>query len=230
MPNLTPLIGRFHDDNRASNNDRTHDANLRRNAATLLVTCSDASFSPNTVTQSEPDDYYILRSVGNIVPPQASRLDNTKKLGGDEALSIVAALEYAVTFLRIARVIVCGHSDCAVMEQLLNPTRLAPQPNTKRWLAHTNVDYRLAELDRDAIHDDRQRLDAVVEENVLVQMANLMSHPFIANAIAHKKLEIVGWTYRTDSNKLLAWEQARLKFVPMERTVRPAKVSPKQVA
>ncbi|WP_381793314.1 carbonic anhydrase [Streptomyces niveus] len=68
----------------------------------MIITCSDARLAPSLITGSRPGDLLELRTHGGTVP----RFDPEDPSG--EASTI----EFAVEGLRIADIIVCGHSHC----------------------------------------------------------------------------------------------------------------------
>jgi carbonic anhydrase len=74
-----------------------------------LITCADSQIVPNLITNSEPDQLFILRNVGNIIPCYGT--SNNGEL---------AAVEYAVVELGIVDLIVCGHTCCGAMGALVN--------------------------------------------------------------------------------------------------------------
>jgi len=75
----------------------------------LFITCADARVYPTLVTQSKPGELFIVRNVGNIVPPHDSIKDKN---------SVAAAIEFAVLKLKVSDIIVCGHSNCGAMQRL----------------------------------------------------------------------------------------------------------------
>jgi carbonic anhydrase len=94
---------------------------------------------------------------------------------------------------------VCGHSECGAMKALLDPTSMEQMPTVQRWLANAHI----ALLDAKAIQRARRQrgepegdlLRIVTEQNVLLQMRHVHSHPSVAEAIARGKLRISGWVY-----------------------------------
>ena len=83
----------------------------------LFITCADARVYPTLVTQSKPGELFIVRNVGNIVPPYDSIRDKN---------SVAAALEFAVLKLKVSDIIVCGHSNCGAMQALAGDEHDAP--------------------------------------------------------------------------------------------------------
>src|SRR5207253_4811127 len=73
---------------------------------TLFITCSDSRVLAELITQSKPGDLFVVKNIGNIVPP-ASVMGSSN--------STAAALEFAIETLEISDIVVCGHSDCGAM-------------------------------------------------------------------------------------------------------------------
>ena len=92
----------------------------------LFITCSDSRIDPNLLTQTQPGELFIIRNVGNIIPPFGA-------INSGEG----AAIEYAVHALGIKDIIICGHSHCGAMKGLLQLGKLAEEmPLVYEWLKH----------------------------------------------------------------------------------------------
>jgi carbonic anhydrase len=168
----------------------------------LFITCSDSRINPNLLTQTKPGELFILRNAGNIVPAYGAAQ------GGEEA-----TVEYAVTVLGVRDIIVCGHSHCGAMKALLEPENPS-LPAVARWLRHAESTRRImaqnyADLTGGA------RLTATVEENVLVQLENLRTHPAVAAALSRKALHLHGWVYKIETGEVFAFDPTREQFAPL---------------
>src|SRR5882672_3431678 len=97
-----------------------------QNPHTLFITCSDSRVLAELITQSKPGDLFVVKNVGNIVPP-AGVTGSTN--------STAAAIEFAVESLRVSDIVVCGHTQCGAMEALLRglPDGKA-MPHLREWL------------------------------------------------------------------------------------------------
>ncbi|WP_406123821.1 bifunctional SulP family inorganic anion transporter/carbonic anhydrase [Streptomyces sp. NBC_00989] len=154
----------------------------------LFLTCADSRLVTSMITSSGPGDLFVVRNVGNLVPPPGEE-------SGDD--SVAAAIEYAVDVLRVRSITVCGHSGCGAMQALLNSEPGGAQTPLKRWLRHG-----LPSLERMA--DDsrpwarltgRAPADAVEQlclTNVVQQLEHLRGHESVARALREGALELHG--------------------------------------
>jgi carbonic anhydrase len=174
----------------------------------LIVTCADSRIDPELITQSGPGDLFVTRNVGNLVPAYG------EMLGG-----VSAVIEYAVSALKVQHVVICGHSDCGAMKGLLNPEALETMPTVKSWLknAHAALSVANSLAKQDEKPSDLMR--RLTEENVLLQMQHLRTHPSVAGAMAREELTISGWVYDIGKGEVRISEDGGRKFVPVETEV-----------
>ncbi|MGW2886736.1 SulP family inorganic anion transporter [Streptomyces griseoruber] len=154
----------------------------------LFLTCADSRLVTSMITSSGPGDLFVVRNVGNLVPPPDEE-------NGDD--SVGAAIEYAVDVLKVRSITVCGHSGCGAMQALLGSEPGGRQTPLKRWLRHG-----LPSLERMA--DDgrpwarlagRSPADAVEQlclTNVVQQLDHLRAHESVARALRAGALELHG--------------------------------------
>ncbi|MEO1984766.1 MAG: carbonic anhydrase [Fuerstiella sp.] len=171
----------------------------------LFITCSDSRIDPSLLTQTEPGELFILRNAGNIVPPYGT-------INGGEA----ATIEFAVSNLGVRDIVVCGHSHCGAMRGLLSPESLDDLPAVRNWLSYADATQRIMRGNYQHISEATARLTATVEENVLVQLEHLRTHPSVAAALARKALNIHGWVYKFETGQVFAYGPQAGQFVPVE--------------
>src|SRR6201986_4716282 len=82
-----------------------------QNPHTLFITCADSRVLAELITQSKPGDLFVVKNIGNIVPPSAVTGSTN---------STAAAIEFAVETLRVTDIVICGHSQCGAMSALLD--------------------------------------------------------------------------------------------------------------
>ena len=171
----------------------------------LFITCSDSRINPNLLTQTEPGELFILRNAGNIVPPYGA-------VEGGEA----ATIEYAVSVLGVKDIVICGHSHCGAMGGLLDQPQLEKLPAVRSWLSHAESTHRIIEENYSHITDPTARLTATVEENVLVQLENLRTHPTVAAALGRQALNLHGWVYKFETGQVFGYDPRDGQFVSIE--------------
>ena len=167
----------------------------------LFITCSDSRVHPNLITQTEPGDLFLIRNAGNIVPPHGA------PTGGE-----TATVEYAVEVLGIRNIIICGHSQCGAMKALISSDSLDHLPAVRAWCAHAEATRRIVRQKYHNLSGDELAV-AATEENVLVQMNNLSTHPCVAARLASDELHIHGWYYDIGRGHVLQYEHAQGRFV-----------------
>ncbi len=177
----------------------------------LFITCSDSRIDPTLLTQTEPGELFILRNAGNIVPPYGA-------VHGGEA----ATIEFAVRTLGVKDIVVCGHSHCGAMTGLLAPDTLDDLPAFRSWLSYANATQRIIRENYKHISESTARLTATVEENVLVQLEHLRTHPSVATALARHELNVHGWVYQFETGQVYAYRPDRGQYLPIEGAVAPS--------
>src|SRR5476651_1687183 len=141
----------------------------------LFISCSDSRMVPELVTQREPGELFVIRNAGNIVPSS-----------GPEPGGVSATVEYAVAVLQVQDIVICGHSDCGAMGAISRCACLDHLPAVANWLRHSDAAKAI-----NAAHQfdtPRAKLDGLVRENVIAQLANLRPHPSVALALEQGRM------------------------------------------
>lgn len=176
----------------------------------LFITCSDSRIDPNLITQTEPGELFICRNAGNIVPP------HTNHTG-----AMTAAIEFAVGALNVPHIIVCGHTGCGAMKGALDPEGLARFPHVREWLGYARAASLIVE-EQGQMLSDEDRLNALIRQNVILQMQHLRTHPYVAARLSAGKTRIHGWVYDIASGEVVAFDEAAGAFVPVAEHYRDA--------
>jgi carbonic anhydrase len=174
----------------------------------LFITCSDSRINPNLITSTQPGDLFIVRNAGNIVPPHGAGQS------GEEA-----SIEFAIAGLGVQDIVLCGHSHCGALKGLLHPESLKDMPAVASWLGNAEATRRIMK-EKYADRTGAAQLTTAVEENVLVQLENLRTHPAVASALSRGKLKLHGWVYKFETGQVFAYDAASGQFLPL--TVRQA--------
>src|SRR5580765_7399689 len=130
-----------------------------QNPHTLFITCSDSRVLAELITQSQPGDLFVVKNVGNIVPP-ASVAGSTN--------STAAAIEFAVEILRVSDIVVCGHSQCGAISALMGDLAVSPaMPHLRDWLS-------LAAPVREVVKTEYAGLKTAEELSIVATVENVL--------------------------------------------------------
>lgn len=186
-------------------------ANLLRHLAekgqtpqALFVACSDSRVTPEQLFGAQPGELFMLRNIANIIPPYVQT-----------EIGTVSVLEYAVLHLQVPHIIVMGHTDCGGIRGLDADLDMSREPALSRWLslarpAQQEVDFQQRDL------SEEERHVAIVEQNVVQQLANIQSYPFVREALEADKLELHGWVYYLAEQQIRYYDVEEETFVVMD--------------
>jgi carbonic anhydrase len=170
----------------------------------LFVTCADSRIDPELITQAGTGNIFVTRNIGNLVPAYG------EMLGG-----VSAVVEYAVTALKVQHVVICGHSDCGAMKALMNPESLKDMPAVKNWMNNAAAAMSVAKSMTSADEKPGEFMKRLTEENVLLQLQHLRTHPSVAGAMAREELTISGWVYDIGEGEVRISEDGGRVFRPV---------------
>lgn len=170
----------------------------------LFITCSDSRIDPTLLTQTEPGELFICRNAGNIVPPHSYQTG-----------AMTASIEFAVGALNVPHIIICGHSECGAMKGAMAPETLAEFPHVREWLNYSKAAALITERLGVGM-SDKEKLDLIIQQNVVLQMMHLRTHPYVAAALAAGLTQIHGWVYDIRTGGVLAYDEEARDFIPIE--------------
>lgn len=173
---------------------------------TLFIACSDSRVVPNTFASTNPGDLFVMRNIGNLIPPCGSDGHSVQ----DE--SEAAAIEFSVLHLDIAHIIVCGHSECAAMRALVADRQQLKGPHLRQWLRHGDpaLESFTGGLTLDATLSPHNQLSQV---NVLQQMAHIQTYPVVRQRMAEGRLAVHGLWFDIARADVYAYEPEPHRFV-----------------
>lgn len=176
----------------------------------LWIGCADSRIPETTVCHCKPGDMFVHRNIANIIRPD-----------DDNAASVV---EYAVTHLKVNKVVVCGHTRCGgaiasltdvdlgeTLNRWLQPLRQYVQNPYQKFVQATHLTKKRlrrrhsAELDT---LDDEMRAARVAELNVHQSIDVLEQHPAIKRAMLERGLTTHGLIYNLATGRLKALNMA----------------------
>ncbi|MEX5730038.1 carbonic anhydrase [Rhodovulum iodosum] len=149
----------------------------------MVVACCDSRVNVISVFSAEEGELFIHRNIANVVPPYAPDGDHH---------GTSAAVEYAVKHLKVAHILVMGHSQCGGIRGCHDMCAgKAPDLEEKtsfigRWMDILRPSYER----QSGIEDEAERLRAMEKDGLLVSLENLMSFPFVRAAVEAEDLTL----------------------------------------
>ncbi|MBL6457663.1 carbonic anhydrase [Belnapia sp. T6] len=157
---------------------------------TMVIACSDSRVDPQMIFAAAPGELFVVRNVANLIPPYMP----------DAAFhGTSAALEFAVRVLKVERVVVLGHALCGGMAALLNGAPPEAQDFVAGWIT-------IAEAARERVlrcdsAEDRQ--EVAEHEAVRISLRNIMTFPWVAEAVREGRLTLHGAHFGVATGKLM---------------------------
>lgn len=149
----------------------------------LWIGCSDSRVPANEVTNSKPGEVFVHRNIANMCV--------------HSDMNMLSVLDYAVNVLKVKHVIVAGHYNCGGIAAALSSNQFGLIDN---WLRHIKDVYRMHSDELDKIENEADKINRLVELNVVEQVYNLCKTTIVQNAWKNRAdLEVHGWVIQLDS-------------------------------
>lgn len=175
----------------------------------LFISCSDSRVVPELLASTDPGDLFVMRNVGNMVPPATVDGNST----GD--LSEASALEFALFVLNVSDIVICGHSECGAMKAALQEKTPLETPNLAKWLHHsTAAVFRLQQ--EGPLNAKLEPHNQLSQWNVLVQLEHLVSYPIVRDRLAAGKLRLHGFWFEISSGEMFSYVRETRSFEPID--------------
>ena len=177
-----------------------------QNPHTLFITCADSRVLAELITGSKPGDLFVVKNVGNIVPPASVSGPN----------STAAAVEFAIESLEVSDIVICGHTQCGAMAALLNGIpHPEHQPNLAEWIEQSHAVRDAVARNYPQITDPTDIETLMAEENVLFGLENLKSYSVVQRALLRNKVRLHGWMFQIRTARLFDYNPESGQFEPL---------------
>ena len=161
----------------------------------LFIACSDSRVAVNVFASTDPGDLFVVRNVGNLVPP----------FGHPGGTGVAAAVDFAVETLRVRDIIVCGHSDCGAIRAHCRGQEALPEGPLRAWLQMgANEENRGADFSE------------VSRRNVLDQLDHLRGYPSVRRAMGEQRLQIHGLWFDIRPMEILYYEETARRWTVLD--------------
>ena len=196
-------IAKFRHEDFEAHKDLFKKLGRKQEPHTLFIGCSDSRVVPELITRTRPGELFMIRNIANIVPPYRK---------ADDFAGTTSAIEYAVEVLNVAAIVVCGHSNCGGCAALhKSQQELQHIPNVARWLQISReVKGRVEKQVVDGTPEEKEWLTEQI--NILVQMRNLLSYPYIRARYDRGQIEILGWYYIIETGEIFNFNDSTETF------------------
>jgi carbonic anhydrase len=146
----------------------------------LWIGCSDSRVPANEITNTQPGEIFVHRNIANLVV--------------HTDVNLLSVLDYAVTHLKVKHVIVCGHYGCGGVKASM--TNHDYNQVLNMWLRNIKDVNRMHRDELNAITDEQQKFDRLVELNVQEQVIHLAKTSIIQRAWKNEQRpHLHGWVY-----------------------------------
>lgn len=152
----------------------------------LWIGCSDSRVPANEIIGAQPGELFVHRNIANLVV--------------HTDLNLLSVLEYAVTHLGVKHIIVCGHTGCGGVKASMTQTNF---DLLNKWLRNLKDIYFHHRSEIDQIQNETERVNKLVEINVIEQVNNLVKTSVVQKAWIHRQgPKIHGWVYDMETGLL----------------------------
>jgi len=174
----------------------------KQNPHTLFIGCADSRIIPNLITKTLPGELFTVRNIANLVPPYRDTNDY---------VATTSAIEYAVLVLNVENIVICGHSNCGGCASVYKTEEeLKNIPHVKKWIELINP---AKEKALQICKDNPYKLEMITEQlNIIEQIKNLLTYPFIRDRYIEGKLKIYGWYYIIETGEIYNYDKETGEF------------------
>lgn len=157
-----------------------------QNPELLFIGCSDSRVTAEELMGLGPGEVFVHRNIANMVS------------GTD--LNVMSVVEYAVVYLGVKHVVVCGHYECGGVRAAMQSADLGI---LNPWLRNIRDVFRLHKAELNAIEDEGKKYNRLVELNVQEQCVNLIKTAAVQKAFRDRGLKVHGWVFDVHTGKLI---------------------------
>ncbi|MEN8834013.1 MAG: carbonic anhydrase [Pacificibacter sp.] len=173
----------------------------------MIISCCDSRVHVTSIFGADEGEFFIHRNIANLVPPFTQDGDHH---------GTSAAIEYAVTALKVAHIVVLGHSNCGGIKGCHDMCAgLAPELEEKSSFVGRWMDIMRPGYDRISSLPEQDRTRALEKEAVLVSLENLVTFPFVQSAVEDGSLTLHGLWNDIGDGSLHQYESKSRSFVPV---------------
>ena len=174
----------------------------------MIIACSDSRVDPSQIFDVAPGEVFVVRNVAALVPP-------FETAPGHHGVS--AALEFAVQFLKVKRIVVMGHGKCGGCKAALTREMHGTEPGEGGFIADWIAMLDAARETVVAAHGDHGHAAERAMElaGVKVSLANLRTFPCVRQKERSGELRLTGAFFAISDGLLHILDEASGAFAPV---------------
>ncbi len=151
----------------------------------LYIGCSDSRVPAEEIFGLKPGDIFVHRNIANMAP--------------NADIGVLSVINYAVEFLHVKHIVVCGHYGCGGIKAAMEPHDWGMM---NPWISNIRDIYRMYFEELSNIKNEKDRYDRLVELNTLEQCVNILKISIVQKYCKEKKLNIHAWVFDLETGKL----------------------------
>lgn len=174
---------------------------------TLIVACSDSRVDPSLMASANPGDLFVIRNVANLVPPYESAQQGLH--------GVSAAIEFAVTGIKVENIVIMGHRQCGGIRALMTGSHEKQESFVGKWMSIANSakEKVLKQYGPIKTEVDMDLLCRHCEmESIAVSIENLKTFSFVNEAMQTRELNIIGIYFDLEQGQLFEYDEILKKF------------------
>ena len=173
--------------------------------AVMVIGCCDSRCSPEVIFDAGPGELFVVRNVGNIVPPYAP---------DERAHGVSAALEFAVAALKVAHIVVLGHAHCGGVKAYAEDAEpLSPGDFIGHWMRCMAP--AMEKVGPRGALSPAEYLTRLEQANVVNSLDNLKTFPRLRKLIERGQVATHGAYFGVATGELLVRDETSGEFVPV---------------
>ncbi|WP_426438588.1 carbonic anhydrase [Bradyrhizobium genosp. P] len=173
---------------------------------TMLIGCSDSRVSPEVIFDAGPGELFVVRNVANLVPVYQPD-------SGTHGVS--AALEYAVSVLKVKHIVVLGHAQCGGIRAFVDKIQpLSPGDFIGKWM---QMFVKPGEVVEQRAHESMQDFVVRIEKAAVFRsLENLMTFPFVRDRVEAGEMQLHGAYFGVAEGSLFVLDRVAKEFLPAQ--------------
>jgi len=168
----------------------------------MVIGCCDSRVSPEVIFDAGPGELFVVRNIANLVPVYQP---------DENAHGVSAALEFAVNVLRVKHIVVLGHAQCGGIRAFIDKIEpLSPGDFIGKWMA---MFVKPGEKVEQRSHETMQQfVERIEKAAVFRSLENLMTFPFVRNAVERGEVHLHGAYFGVAEGSLFVLDQTAKEF------------------